>query len=462
MSTVMALETTRLDTVRAMIGHSGSRLTQPKTKPHKKTYVSRAERVNRALKAVAKKQSLYMDLLEWWRREREEATVMAKRHGKTVENILGCMQHIPAGALSSGKRAVNPRNAYSHALNMEIDSGLLEDQQARQRALQEIALNTPYKDLSDEQITMLNEELEDFRLRKKVGYRNIVGGQVADVQQTVDRCRDELSGLASRCSASAILLIVPGDDSAIFDCQVYVDQTSAKFVEMGLGVDVPTLGKRFHSFAQAGLKGMSMNLQLKIKNLKDFLLMCPAENITGNKALEMSYAKYERNIVDAYQVIIIGWPFLKRFSPPSKWSSLMDLEVLAEALVRKEGEVGLRCFWKKLSAEEYEARKERFNAMDKEERPDHVKPRKQRSDAGIAQGPRKTTSTESDEEQTSPTESSEEDSNDEGDIDAAGGSKTQVQKKRRKIDVQGSGNRASKRSRVVSREEIISDLENDS
>ncbi|KIJ37250.1 hypothetical protein M422DRAFT_260187 [Sphaerobolus stellatus SS14] len=390
---------------------------------------------------------------------------MAKRHSKTVENILGRMQHIPAGALSSGKRAVNPRNAYSHMLNIEIDSGLPEDQQACQRALQEIVLNIPYKDLSDEQITMLNEELEDFRLQKKVGYRNTVGGQVADVQQTVDWCRDELSGLASRCSASAILLIVPGDDSAIFDCQVYVDQTSAKFVEMGLGVDVPTLGKHFHSFAQEGLKGMSMNCQLKMKNLKDFVsrkTVAGLQNITGNKALEMSYAKYECDIVDAYQVIIIGWPFLKRFSPPSKWSSLMYLEGLAEALVRKEGEVGLRCFWKKFSAEEYEARKERFNAMVEEEQLDQVKPQKQRSDAGIVRGPRKTTSTESDEEQTSPTESSEEDSNDEGDIDAAGGSKTQVQKKKMKRDVQGSGNRASKWSRVVSKEEITSDLENDS
>ena len=105
------------------------------------------------------------------------------------------------------------------------------------------------------------------------------------------------------------------------------------------------------------------------------LLIEHTENITGNKALEMSYAKYERDIVDAYQVIIVGWPFPNRFSPPSKWSSLKDLEVLAEALVRKEGEVGLRCFWKKLSAEEYEARREEFNAMAEEERPNRVKVR---------------------------------------------------------------------------------------
>jgi hypothetical protein len=71
----------------------------------------------------------------------------------------------------------------------------------------------------------------------------------------------------------------------------------------------------------------------------------------------MSYAKYERDIVDAYQVVIEGWT-VKQFVSPSKWGSIMDLEILAEALVRKEGDAGKRCFWRKLSAEEYEKRQE--------------------------------------------------------------------------------------------------------
>jgi hypothetical protein len=53
----------------------------------------------------------------------------------------------------------------------------------------------------------------------------------------------------------------------------------------------------------------------------------------------MSYAKYERDIVDSYQIVIEGWP-VKQFISPSKWGSITDLEILAEALVRNEGEAG--------------------------------------------------------------------------------------------------------------------------
>jgi hypothetical protein len=67
----------------------------------------------------------------------------------------------------------------------------------------------------------------------------------------------------------------------------------------------------------------------------------------------MSYAKYECNIVDSYQIMIEGWP-VKQFISPSKWGSIMDLKILAEALVRNEGEAGKQCFWCKLLAEEYE------------------------------------------------------------------------------------------------------------
>jgi hypothetical protein len=71
----------------------------------------------------------------------------------------------------------------------------------------------------------------------------------------------------------------------------------------------------------------------------------------------MSYAKYERNIVDVYQVVIEGWP-VKQFISSSKWGSMIDLEILGEALVRREGEPGKQCFWRTLSAEEYGRRLE--------------------------------------------------------------------------------------------------------
>jgi hypothetical protein len=47
--------------------------------------------------------------------------------------------------------------------------------------IQEIAQTVTYEDLTGEQARILKEELEEYRLKRKVGYHKTVSGQAADL-----------------------------------------------------------------------------------------------------------------------------------------------------------------------------------------------------------------------------------------------------------------------------------------
>jgi hypothetical protein len=63
----------------------------------------------------------------------------------------------------------------------------------RRKYVQEIAQTITYADLTGEQARILKEELEEYRLKRKVGYHKTVIGQAADVRGSMERCREEVS-----------------------------------------------------------------------------------------------------------------------------------------------------------------------------------------------------------------------------------------------------------------------------
>jgi hypothetical protein len=70
---------------------------------------------------------------------------------------------------------------------------LSEEEVSHQKHIQDIARTTDYKDLTAQQAQILRDELEEYRLTKKVGYHKIVSGQAADVRKSMERCREEVS-----------------------------------------------------------------------------------------------------------------------------------------------------------------------------------------------------------------------------------------------------------------------------
>jgi hypothetical protein len=66
---------------------------------------------------------LHVDLVEWWKKAEEHATVLAKLHGISTKSMLAHIEHQPAIVVKSGKCAISLINAYTHARNMSIDPG---------------------------------------------------------------------------------------------------------------------------------------------------------------------------------------------------------------------------------------------------------------------------------------------------------------------------------------------------
>lgn len=95
----------------------------------------------------------------------------------------------------------------------------------------------------------------------------------------------------------------------------------------------------------------------------------------------MNYANYEKAIVLLYGVKIVGWP-LEGFISPSNITSITDMRKLRD--VWKTG----ACKWVRLTQAELDAHAASIEARQKN---GEVvgKPRKKRSDAGVARGKRK-------------------------------------------------------------------------
>ena len=78
-------------------------------------------------------------------------------------------------------------------LNADLPPDLPEEELLHRKYVQEIAQTTTYEDLTVEQAKLLKEELEEYRLKKKVGYYKMVSGQAANVWGSMERCREEVS-----------------------------------------------------------------------------------------------------------------------------------------------------------------------------------------------------------------------------------------------------------------------------
>jgi hypothetical protein len=95
----------------------------------------------------------------------------------------------------------------------------------------------------------------------------------------------------------------------------------------------------------------------------------------------MNYANYERAIVLLYGVKVVGWP-LKEFVSPSDITNITNMQKLHDAW-----KVGA-CKWVRLTQAELDAHAASIEAWQKSGKV-VGKPRKKRSDAGVAHGKRK-------------------------------------------------------------------------
>lgn len=111
------------------------------------------------------------------------------------------------------------------------------------------------------------------------------------------------------------------------------------------------------------------------------LLLFLAVNVTGDPKATMSYAKYERDIVDKYNIVLEGWPFPTIRNLADERASNSELVQLYQRLIHGE------CFFRKLTQEEIHARSAGGNGLANSS----GKSRAPRLDKGVKRGPQQAT-----------------------------------------------------------------------
>ncbi|KAF8507654.1 hypothetical protein JB92DRAFT_2958584 [Gautieria morchelliformis] len=185
---------------------------------------------------------------------------------------------------------------------------------------------------------------------------------------------EELKALHARCATLSLAVTVPLKPGLAIGPSYYADEVSERFMEM------------FNGFATAGIRGVGKNQNERVCILKTHgvrVIRNVLRQITGDPEAEMSYARYESDIVDRYQVVMEGWPLEGNIRSPCKIGTMKALERLTNAL-KGSKDVAPTFRFCRLSDEEYHAHKvaHKVNSGAGNDRP-----RKERADKGLARRP---------------------------------------------------------------------------
>ncbi|KAG1862693.1 hypothetical protein F4604DRAFT_1683833 [Suillus subluteus] len=171
----------------------------------------------------------------------------------------------------------------------------------------------------EEQDTILNEYV-DWTKTKTTGTQISTKSKIIDVTQTLKAVENELNSLRCHTGAETILYTTHGSTNLPLTTVIFSTEGVQNFMHSVMNIDNQDFGLR------------------KITKRK----------ITGNPHANMQWTHYFRNIVQCYQVMIVGWPDSVPFTNLSKVSSsLSELERLFDLWDKH-----LTC-WKTLMDEEF-------------------------------------------------------------------------------------------------------------
>ncbi|KAH8108319.1 hypothetical protein DFH11DRAFT_1732041 [Phellopilus nigrolimitatus] len=338
------------------------------------TNISKTTRVEIGLKAAAKQREMWADVNMEYARQDEVAAVLAKKYNLSLGKMKTRLRRL---SKITEHRAVNPYNAFLHVRALEINEDLPEGERTRLCELQTLAAKASYDSLSDEQRDDMVACVEEFRKLKQTGSRSFRSSHAQDVKLTSDKLHEELKHLAARRDTSSMCLTVRTDSEHNNVPEYYIDTISRNFIEIYLAMSVHDFYTKFESYALLGLRGVTANdneRRTLLKKTVRAMTRSALRNITGVTKAEMSWLNYEVSIVQKYKVVVEGWP-----------ASTMDLGCMSFSMLTsivdsiRDGS----CYWKKISAEDFEARTATFKAIGNE----RAANRKKRNDAGVPRKP---------------------------------------------------------------------------
>ncbi|KAG6848529.1 hypothetical protein H0H93_016284 [Arthromyces matolae] len=421
---------------------------------HNYTKKNHAERETaaqgRAIKRE-KKEQLQKDIDAFLQQREKLVVELAEKHSTDVVKVRKLLDR---AFVVKQSRKPNMWNARVKHKAMELNEGRakgdcvkLSDIQAQVR---EAIDKGEYSDTEDDKMI---EELKNSRELKSKGARSSNRAAAVDYNGTTRRLAEELANLHERCGTMGFAFVTRGHVNDTIVPQWIESQGSLRFVNDVLHTTAEELLQKFEQWACAqdrsyavakkthtidSLRSESVNMingglrkHFSTREDNSTQLIFILEKLLGTANVNMSYEKYEVDIVEQYGVHLRGWPKGLKRQSPSKITNMGDARALHSALSAGE------CKWVTLTRQEKDARaKKRQDKIASGEIV--VKKRKKRSDAGKKRGPRK--------------------ANNGGDEDSDSDKENQPKAKKRK---RGSGNVAAKLPPMPKSKETVDTSDSD-
>ncbi|KAJ7586888.1 hypothetical protein C8J56DRAFT_1051189 [Mycena floridula] len=265
------------------------------------------------------------------------------------------------------KRKESAQNAFVSLKALELNADRAPGNKLKLKDIQAaVVADKTMQEATEEEKQKVKELLAEKRLEKVQGARGSHAGESKDMAAFSRRMGIERTG------AIGFKFVTRNDNDSNGAACWWSTGNAVHFVKERLNMGMWDMQRSFESWAVAAssaavLKGPS--------NMKDRKKAC-AEIILSNlvyishsKDIQMSYANYDRDIIMAYKVHLIGWPPHVPFGAPSGMSRNGDIRDLLEAL-----ESGA-CCWARVSKKELDAARTRVAS-------ELPKKRKGRSDIG--------------------------------------------------------------------------------
>ncbi|KAJ7574181.1 hypothetical protein C8J56DRAFT_902593 [Mycena floridula] len=327
---------------------------QPVKERVKKT-ISDAQKQSMAVgRAVAQEQraKLHARLLDFVKEQEEKLELIAQEEGVTVAHC-----HDLLGTALKQKRKVNLHNALVSLKSAELNEDRAPGEKLKLKEIQAaVAADETMKDVSTTEAAKVKELLAEKRLLKAQGARVSHASEAKDITAFMRRMADESFNLHQRTGAISFGFVT----RAAVDCTAtpgwWATGNATDFVKEKLNVTMWDLMRTFETWTAAALGPLGSSLH----NVADRKAECAAiilsnlRYITHSRDISMSYTHYDRDLVVAQKVHLVGWPHGVPFRAPSTLTRAGDIRALLEAL-----QCG-SCYWTKSDP----------------------KPRKRRSDSG--------------------------------------------------------------------------------
>ncbi|KIK32734.1 hypothetical protein CY34DRAFT_27164 [Suillus luteus UH-Slu-Lm8-n1] len=302
------------------------RMQHPRTRP--KVTMSKEARAMLTAGRRAKSCNFKTALNEAWDQFNDMTKTIAAAHHKSVRYVQNEL-YAGHGTLRSRRNKPNMWNAFCWKKNQGNDN----HNQGRDTLAQLVREHKDeYLALSKEEQDTILKEYVDWTKTKTTGTRISTKSKIVDITQTLKAVENELNSLRCRTGTETILYTTRGSTDLPLRAIVFSTEGVQNFMRSVMNIDNQHLVSKMEGFAIQGMKGAAKNHQERVSEVRAAIrdvINGGLRTITGNPRANMQWTHYFRNIVQRYQVMIVGWPDNIPFGNLSKVSSsLSELERL--------------------------------------------------------------------------------------------------------------------------------------